>query len=200
MFCNSAGRLRDAYVCPEHVKLAKKYNAKVRFSYVMNAYFGYDPGGLGFFSQRTLSDPNTRADRRLLFAEVPFGVAGSSYDTANSSKSGNAAYASGENDAQLDSVLQYKADYNGNGYNSKWSGTGEAIAFNHKSGKKNWCAHVAFADGHVEKLLLPSGSSGLPAGTLTALLCGGMAVSFDGKGYSMPEDADKQYSQRYENP
>ena len=186
------GRSREAYVCPEHLKLADKYKAKVRFSYVMNAYFGYDSGdGTMGSSRRTMS--GISADRTLLFAELPFGVAGSSYDTANASKSGDAAYASGTSDKQLDCVLQYKAQNNGKNYNSAWNGTAEAIAFNHKAGKKGWCAHVAFADGHTEKLALPGGGGGLSANVLTALLCEGVAVKFDGSSYSMPEDADKQH-------
>ena len=186
------GQSRDAYVCPEHLRMAKNHSAKVRFSYAMNAYFGYDknPGGTSPNSGKSLSSVN--ADRTLMFAELPFGVAGSSYDTANTLKSGDAAYSSANNDTQLDAVLQYGADYNGKAYNSSWSGTSEAIAFNHKNGKK-WCAHVAFADGHVEKLALVEDgkSSTLNACQLTALLCEGVAVGFDGGGYFMHSGADR---------
>lgn len=187
------GKSRDVYVCPEHLRAAKKYDAKVRFSYAMNSYFGYDrnPGRTSPDSAKTLS--GIKADRTLMFAELPFGVAGSSYDTANTLKSGSAAYSSANNDTQLDAVLQYRAEYNSRAYNSGWSGTGEAMAFNHKSGKNGRCAHVAFADGHVEKLALveKGKSSALDACQLTALLCEGVAVSFDGSGYLMPTGADK---------
>ena len=50
---------------------------------------------------------------------------------------------------------------------------------------------ISFADGHTEKLTLPNKSGELNAETLTALLCGGVAVTFNGSSYSMPQDADK---------
>ena len=187
------GRNFSVYVCPEHERLAKKLtkrsDVKIRYSYAMNAYFNFDVKPGSFLDQKSRSMTSIRADRTLLFAELPFGVAGSSYDTANSGASGDKAYSAADDTVALDCVLQCKASNNGKDYNKHWSGESEAIAFNHKSGKK-WCAHVVFADGHTEKLLLPS-SGGMSAEVLTALLCSGVAVSFNGAGYSMPDDADK---------
>ena len=191
------------YVCPEHMIKARKHDAKLRFSYVMSAYFLYDmhpenpyknyawDSGIGWYE---LSNP----ERNLLFAELPFGAAGSSYDKANAPYNGNEKklykMMDGDGNVLFDCVLNYKATYNGIGYHEggwkNWDGNPEAIAFNHKSGKR-WCAHVVFADAHTEKLILPDDGGGkLNAYQLTALLCEGVAVSFDGKGYSMPDGAD----------
>ena len=196
----SVGQSRETYICPEHAILASAKGARLRFSYAMNAYFHYDvePNEAIYEHDSRVSmneNNNFHADRTLLFAELPFGTAASSYDTANTRTADGNAYDTSDNNAALDCVLQYKATYNGENYNTDWGGTPEAIAFNHKSGKRKWCAHVAFADGHVEKLSLPAKNGNLNAEQLTALLCGGVAVTFDGSGYSMPNDADKGRNQ-----
>lgn len=202
------GQNLGSYVCPEHERLARKHKAKARFSYVMSAAFGYDqnPGEVGHSGEKFgLSGSRLRADRRLMFAEVPFGEEkkgvdnkSASWDTANTAMPGDKAYETGKGNILLDCVLQYKTTglgwaenhYNYNDLNvPNWGGTAESIAFNHKSGKK-WCAHVVFADGHTEKLVLSDGS-GISANALTAYLCEGVAVNFDGKGYSMPHGADQ---------
>ena len=183
------GRSRDIYVCPHHVIRAQKRGAQVRFSYVMNSYFGYDwSDGSDVGGGSKKRESVTRPDRILLFAELPFGEKGSDYDTANAI--GDNAFSES---TLTDCTLQYKANYNGKSYNDNWQGEAESIAFNHKSGKK-WCAHVVFADGHAERLILPSGSGGLSATTLTALLCVGVDVIFDGSTYSVPKDGDDQAS------
>ena len=179
----------DSYRCPSHAILATRRNAKLRWSYVMNAYFGYDntqgsdvcaPGRCG-------PADLVRKDRILLFAELPFAISGA-HDSANQVDE-NAAYSSAENNAMTDCTLQYKATYNGKSYNTDWGGAAEAIAFNHKSGKR-YCAHVVFADGHAEKLLLPKDGGALNSVTLTALLCEGVDVAFDGSSYSLIRDGD----------
>ena len=193
----SVGQNKDTYICPEHAILASARGVTLRFSYAMNAYFRYDvePGDAIYESDDNISmndsGDNLHADRTLLFAELPFGTAGSSYDKANTDTADGKAYDTSDGNTALDCVLQYKASYRGVNYNTDWGGSPEAIAFNHKSGKKKWCAHVAFADGHTEKLTLPNKSGELNAETLTALLCGGVAVTFNGSSYSMPQDADK---------
>lgn len=65
----------------------------------------------------------------------------------------------------------------------------ETIGANHVQGK-NLFAHVAFADGHVEKLRIPfSGTIKHPQVdegqllSLTSWLCAGKDISFDGKQY-----------------
>ena len=123
-----------------------------------------------------------------MFAELPFAIPGAS-DSANEVAE-DAAFATANDSYLVDCTLQYKASMNGKSYGSEWGGVAEAIAFNHKSGKR-YCAHVAFADGHVEKLLLPKRSGGLNSVQLTALLCGGVDVSFDGSAYNLITDGDK---------
>ena len=180
---------RECYVCPEHALAVRKKGLNVHWSYVMNAYFGYDwsdgqkaVDALEIETNDRVSLNSTRLDRTLLFAELPFNdhdFSGSKIDTEFSSS------ASTENDP----VLQYGAKYDGEDFNQKWKGSAESIAFNHKAGSR-WCAHVVFADGHTEKLLLPKGGGGLTREQLTALLCGddkrggGKDISFDGKSYT----------------
>ena len=186
------GQNRETYVCPVHAIRAKKHAVTARFSYAMSAYFGYDwtRGSKAATSEHAgwISMHATRLDRKLLFAELPFAIPGAS-DSANE-VSEDTAYSPANDTDLVDCTLQYRANVNGKSYNGDWSGTAEAIAFNHKSGKR-YCAHVAFADGHVEKLLLPKGSGGLNSTQLTALLCGGVDVSFNGSSYELITDGDK---------
>ena len=87
----------------------------------------------------------------LLFGEIPFQGPGDWFPNGTAD----------EGDTDSDAVLQYK------------DGT-ENIGGNHKSAKK-WYAHVAFADGHVEKLNV-DGLSGENLKELTTWLCEGKAV------------------------
>ena len=187
------GQNHETYVCPVHASRASKlHDVKARFSYAMSAYFGYDwtqgskaatSDGAGWITMNA-----GRLDRRLLFAELPFAI-----PNANDGKNevpDDVAYSTANDTYLADCTLQYKASVNGKSYNSDWGGSAEAIAFNHKSGKR-YCAHVAFADGHIEKLLLPKGSGGLDSVQLTALLAGGVDVSFDGSVYNLVTDGDK---------
>ena len=189
----AVGKERGAYTCPSHVLRAGKKGMRVRFSYVMNAYFGYD-SSKGSDAVGTIDGSDgvwfntSRLDRKLLFAELPIG--GVAVPSTEKDSSGNDSYSDGNGDPETDCVLQYKASVNGNSYNSEWSGTAEAIAFNHKSGKRR-CAHVVFADGHTERLLAPRTSGGLNDEQLTALLCAGVDIGFDGKQYQLIKDGDK---------
>ena len=151
------GQNRETYVCPSHAIRARKHSATARFSYAMSAYFGYDwtqgsKAATSIHSGFITMNNTTRLDRKLLFAELPFAIPGAS-DSANEVAE-DAAYSSADDSQLVDCTLQYKASVNGKSYHSDWGGTAEAIAFNHRSGKR-YCAHVAFADGHVEKMLLP---------------------------------------------
>jgi prepilin-type N-terminal cleavage/methylation domain-containing protein/prepilin-type processing-associated H-X9-DG protein len=144
---------RDAYVCPSHLKA--RIGHSPAWSYVMNAKF----------NQGILYGTLGKADKTLLFAELPFG--------------------GGDGETQADGVLAYPG--------SGALGDGESIAFNHASGKKK-CAHVVFADGHVAKLSACWANSGYKKGwldegqdteyrDLTEWLCIGQDYSFDGKRY-----------------
>ncbi|MBR2837710.1 MAG: type II secretion system protein [Kiritimatiellae bacterium] len=184
---------RETYICPSHAIRAKRHAVTARFSYAMSSFFKYDwsRGSKAVTSDESgwITMNNTsRLDRRLMFAELPFAIPGAS-DSANEVAE-DAAFATANDSYLVDCTLQYKASMNGKSYGSEWGGVAEAIAFNHKSGKR-YCAHVAFADGHVEKLLLPKRSGGLNSVQLTALLCGGVDVSFDGSAYNLITDGDK---------
>ena len=161
---------RETYVCPAH---AKKMANPPHWSYLMNAYFGWNSTG------KTKAQGNgyvyyghlNNADKVLLFSEVPFTGLGSSFPDGSGS---------GEDS---DSVLQFATVKDGGspGANGK-SGT-EFIGFNHKSGKR-YVGHVVFADGHAEKLTAPKeGLSDEELKNLTSWLCQGIDVSFNGKKY-----------------
>ena len=175
---------RKTYVCPSHVK--KMPRNPPLWSYVMNSYFGWDSskGGeaQGVNFDHVEYGELDNADRRLLFAELQFEQVGLPVPTNEGTDS--------------DCVLQYSAASVGSGANEKTGqkggqgdGGSEVIGVNHKSGR-NLMAHVAFADGHTEKLRIPfTGTIKNPqvdAGQLkklTAWLCMGKDVSFDGKNY-----------------
>ena len=130
------------YLCPLHTK--NKPNA--RWSYLMNSHMHWV--AYGTFK---------KADRTLLFSEVPFVPghgdwlpegAGSSDDT--------------------DAVLDAKKN--------------EHIGCNHKNGR-DWFAHVVFADGHTEKMRIPLSATGTELVELTEWLCTGVGVGFNGQKY-----------------
>lgn len=160
-------RNRQTYVCPQHVKRRGK-SGKPHWSYLMNEFFGWDESeGSKSYSadgNRKLYGRLEKADKRLLFAEVPF------MDNTSWQPDGEGGT------TDTDSVLQYKKN--------------ECIGANHVSGR-NIFAHVAFADGHVEKLRIPfSGNIKNPQidegnlRKLTEWLCEGKDYSFDGRKYS----------------
>ena len=183
---------REIYVCPAHQKAVQKKGGKVWWSYVMNAYFGYDwsNGSKAPVMSGTVGcqpdDSGLRAERRLLFAELPLYGTGTLYDEGG--RENTATYPTSPN-TETDCVLQYK----GYEFNKKWNGSPESIAFNHKSQKK-FCAHVVFADGHAEKLIKPE-KGGITEEQLTALLCAGRDVGYDGKSYTWVNDTDKKDSE-----
>lgn len=157
---------RDVFVCPCHKRVCYSSRQPL-WSYVMNSYFHWDKSkgsramdeGYWGIEYGKLS----RADRRLLFAEIPFTnwVSDPSKDTDTASGTAN------------DCTLQYAV-----------ADGGEYIGFNHKSGKKIKFAHVVFADAHTEKITMPdSGLSMSQARELTEWLCRGRDVSYDGARY-----------------
>ena len=154
----------------------------------MNSHFGWDNGsvaadveigrrsyGNGYVSFSYTSKPKSRKrplEKVLLFAEIPYmenGVQKPEWSTA----------AGKENDA----ILQYPPGSDENKKaNKAGDGAGEIIGFNHKSGKF-YCAHVAFADGHCVKLLLPDRASADNLKELTTWLCTGVEYTFNGGKY-----------------
>ena len=183
------GGKRDAYVCPSHVKCCKRGKLPApAWSYVMNSYFGWDHGisgsiesglrgfGGGFFNFRYSSDPTSRsrpAEKVLLFGEIPFVQNG----LQNPEFSTSPAY---ENDM----TLQYANDSGGTAKANKAAngGNGEVIGFNHKTGN-DYSAHIAFADGHCVKLMLPRGGNEANLRELTTWLCTGQEYIFNGMRY-----------------
>ena len=157
---------RSTYVCPAHA--ARHRDAPPQWSYLMNAYFGWDTSGGGRAESQNFRHVQyghlSRADRVLLFCEVPWtGLVGSWQPDGNGSGT------------DCDCVLQYDTGVStktgSNGANNSSGSGNENIGFNHKSGKDTF-ANVVFADGHVEKLRLPK--DGLSDGdlrNLTSCLC-----------------------------
>ena len=194
------GESSETYVCPLHAVRAKQHKATARFSYAMSAKFGYDwTRGSGAATSEghggvSMSSSNVRLDRTLLFAELPFAIPGAC-DSQNK-VSEDDAYSEANDNELVDCVLRYRATINGTTYHGDGKdlgGRGESVAFNHTSGKRYWCAHVAFADGHVEKLLLrrnEESAGGLKSDALTAALCSGIDVSFNGSYYEVIKNGD----------
>ena len=174
----------DVFVCPSHRNAMRSQNPL--WSYVMNEIFGYDSSmgsqGLLFWQPQALGDirlhsdsnkPLLLPDRVLMFSELQF--LGNDMVQVNTDESPG---------FRNDCTLQY-------------SKNNEIIGFNHPNGKHGIFAHVAFADGHVEKLHIPA----LPSGggwaiqigqndlkDLTKWLCEGKDVTFNGKRYEVKEN------------
>lgn len=150
----------DVYLCPSHVRKAKTSRLNPYWSYMMNAYFGGDVGREGATfdeSENGISYGGLkRADRRLLFAELPF------YDGLDTSL------------PTSDAVFQYKGL-------SGYGGESDLINFNHVSGKNRY-AHVVYADGHVDKLMMPRNGS-VNAEELGTWLCEGSDIATSGNGF-----------------
>ena len=156
----------DEYVCPSHKRATWAANMSgPAWSYVMNPYFGYDYSN----GSETTGLPNPdikyghcqRPDKRLLFAELQW-VEGAT---------GIAPPLEESPDTKVDGVLQYDR--------SDWSGTKEAIGFNHKAGTR-YVAHVCFADGHTEKLALAGNGSSAQLIELTKWLCDSDDIELSG--------------------
>lgn len=173
---------RQAYVCPLHAK-KKHLDKQPLWSYLMNANFRWDHsrGGKAVGDIRRMYGDLKNAEKTLLFSEVPFsGLGGWEPDGTGAG-------------TDCDCVLQYKSTIKGNNGLAGWSGakgeSEETIGVNHRSGKQ-LIANVVFADGHAEKLSIPyTGKLKKPQidssnlADLTAYLCIGQDVSFDGKTY-----------------
>lgn len=158
---------REVYTCPVH----KKMYGNARWSYLMNAYFGWNIKGgeysYGQYQGREGFAGLAKPDRVLLFSEVPF------------DGPGHWRPKPGDGGTDEDGVLQFDTC----GQNSATKGETSAkehIGFNHKSGRK-WYAHVVFADGHVEKIVAPTQENQFY--DLTKWLCTGTDYSFDGRNY-----------------
>ena len=154
------GGSRSSYLCPSH---NKKMSAKLRpnWSYVMNGYFGYDRSegsdAVASYPGRTQEGIGSKAHRILLFAELQW------EEWISDNKPNPSASSGFENDC----TLQYSEEEGG-----------EIIGFNHKSGN-DLVAHIAFADGHVDQIVMPSKKpfSSSELRKLTKFLCEGREYS-----------------------
>ena len=175
----ATGKNRSIYTCPTHVRYRQDQKMTApNWSYVMNAKFGYDysqgsravGGGIVYGSL-------SRADRTLMFAELPMWTIEGQTTTP----------VSDENGAAADCTLQYRATVDSGTYGTSWGGTPESIGFNHRVGKRSFVGHIAYADGHAAKITWVE-SGGLSADQLTTLLCEGKDVAFDGQTYKELKD------------
>jgi len=157
VYCMTNGALwkyvsgnHGTFLCPTHTK--KMAHLKPNWSYAMNAYFYWTakPGTTVYDSMNAGVGYGelSRADRILLFAELPF--------------SGIVVEAPTDGEG-TDCILQYK--------DAADTSLRECIGFNHKVGKNTY-ANIVYADGHVEKLLYPKGGmSESELQDLTSWLC-----------------------------
>ena len=157
------GASRTAYQCPVHAEAVRKeFGHMPGWSYAMNMDFGYDNNEHKWWGK---TKDLTNGSRMLMFAELQGAdIDESGYDPIKARKYIRAGV------PVADAVLDYRNN--------------ESIGFNHKTSKRGVSGHVAFADGHVERLFYPKSGSGLSLQKLTEALCKGHEVSFDGKGYT----------------
>jgi prepilin-type N-terminal cleavage/methylation domain-containing protein len=158
---SSVSANRETFICPQHRRKFQNTSTPPLWSYVMNSHFGWDNSkGARAKSEHWYGvkyGELKSADRRLLFAEIPF--MGVEVEAKVNTGSGT----------DCDCTLQYK-DSDG----------GEVIGFNHSSGKSQKFAHVVFADAHVEQLNWPkNGYSHQQLRDLTEWLCNGEDVLFN---------------------
>ena len=186
----ASGESYETYRCPVHAKAFEKANGRLPgWSYMMNQEFGYNRESKGlwnFFGSNvggniTVSTDSSAAvdkdkkrkkaasrspDKVLMFAEVQ---GADINDTRHGIKL--EALVKGSNN-KTDAVLEY---------------TTEEIGFTHKLGKFKFGGNVAFADGHVDTVVMPTSMS---RKDLTRYLCQGFDVPHDGRSYT-PNDDDK---------
>jgi prepilin-type processing-associated H-X9-DG protein len=126
--------------------MERELRARVYRSYVMNRYFGFENDNYRRHVNLGGINDSGTAAIRLLLTELP----------AQEGKVTKPA-----NDQQKDSVLD--PDNN------------ESLGFNHKVGNK-WVANIAFADGHVDGIVEPSGANSQDLKDLATQLCNGTEI------------------------
>ena len=176
----AVGMNKDSYLCPVHVDACRREGVRQPgWSYQMNAYFGYDSGELltpySYIETASLS----RADRILLFAEIP-ALSSTSKDVKRAHvQLPEPNLTGGNGDEKMCGCLRYKS----------LSGGGQGvIGFNHARGK-DIVGHVAFADGHVEALVAPKSGN---FDDLTDWLCQGLDIIIQNKNYQKINDSEVQ--------
>lgn len=180
----ASGESYEAYRCPVHARAYERANGGrlPGWSYMMNQEFGYNRDsqnvieffGSNFGGNITVSTDSSAAvdkgkkrkksasrspDKVLMFAEVQ-GV-----DVSDKSVTLKAVRGGMETDA----VLEYPR---------------ESMGFNHPMGKGRYGGNVAFADGHVDTVILPKGTN---PRDITRYLCQGFEIPHDGSKYTPPD-------------
>ena len=186
---NAVGTAYEVYRCPVHARNFKKKKGRLPgWSFMMNQEFGYrgddDDGVRGLFGATfgsnitvSMEKDGTRGskkrtasrspDKVLLFAEVQ----GADVEDKKHGISLK-ALVSGSN-RETDAVLEY-AD--------------EDMGFTHPLGKGRYGGNVAFADGHVDTITMPTDKSYLKL--ITRYLCQGYDVPHDGRVYTPTTGVD----------
>ena len=156
------GANAGCYKCPTAVKKLRKNGREMAWSYAMNGAFRYDKSHGSEPTDTVVSGKTAgsmrRADRVLLLAEINL------YDIGGG----------GNGDYTADCVLEY-----GDGGDAKR----ERIGFTHPF-KRDMCGHVAFADGHTERLIQPKRGD---LYDLTKWLCEGYDITFANGEYTKDE-------------
>ncbi|MBQ6010858.1 MAG: type II secretion system protein [Kiritimatiellae bacterium] len=183
---HAVGAAFEVYRCPVHARaFEQKHNRQPGWSYMMNQEFGYNQDGgnsaIAFFGAtlnanitvattstgyRKNGQASRNPDKVLMFAEVQ----GLDIDDSKHGVSLKALLDGGG--TQTDAVLEY---------------TKEDMGFNHPLGKHKYGGNVAFADGHVETIVMPTK---MKARDLTRYLCQGYDVPHDGSAYT-PNENDR---------
>ena len=184
----AVGMNKECYLCPVHVAECRKQGvSQPGWSYQMNAYFGCDTGDLLTPDSGIESGSITRADRILLFAEIPALDPNSKDVRKAHAQLPNPNLTGGSGDPAMCGCLVSKttaSDHPG----ANGGGGNVSIGFNHVRGK-DIVGHVAFADGHVEALVAPKNGN---FDDLTDWLCQGMDIVIQNKNYQKVNNSEVQ--------
>lgn len=171
---SAIGGNRSSYVCPAFAAACQDAGTlRPGWSYQMSAYFGHSENGVTKMAQGIRAFGLSRADRRLLFAEIPCFTA-----TPKDAVELPAVNLTGGNGTpECDCCLVYKS-----------KGGSESIGFNHRASRRIF-GHVAFADGHVEQITAPKNGNYLD---LTDWLCRGLDVVYKNGDYEEIKNSVEQ--------
>ena len=178
----AVGKNKDTYLCPVHVDACRRKGVtNPGWSYQMNAYFGYEmKKGQAEATEYSYVEAGSlaRADRTLLFAEIPALESNSKQARKARVNLPSVNLTGGDGEEAMCGCLKYKSLTGDSGNGS--------IGFNHTRGNKI-VGHVAFADGHVEALEAPKNGD---FSNLTDWLCQGMDVVYKQGNYSKINDSE----------
>lgn len=189
-FWKAAGANTEVYRCPTFTKnFIEKKGRQPLFSYAMNAGKSYEYGfcATDSFDYQSWHESlpllvkfgeYNRADRMIMFAEIPIRES-CQYDPLAQKET-------------CDCALEVNMKIGGKQYgNSLIKSRTEAIGFVHKDSRNRYYGHVAFADGHVEKLMAPP-ARGLKEDALTAHLCRGDDCAYETGGYRLVAQLEEE--------